>query len=116
MMAVELPEEKLSNFGVLSVENRGGESYLTDFVEKPAPGSAPSKLANISKYILSGAAREYVKAIEPDSKSGEYYLPEAVVAAAKDRTVLVHTITGEYLDAGNPASWLHANRVVAGDL
>ena len=113
MMSLELPDDQLAQYGVLSVNQRDGFNYLTDLVEKPKTGTAPSNLVNISKYILSGAMREYVKAVKQNSASSEYYITDAILAGAKEHPLVVHTVSGEFLDTGNPASWLHANQVAA---
>ncbi len=113
IMSLELPTDQLSQYGVMSIENRGAYQYLTDIIEKPAAGSAPTNLVNISKYILSGTLREYVKDVKPQPDSKEYYILDAILAGAKAHGVVVHTVSGEYLDTGNPANWLKANQVVA---
>ncbi len=113
IMSLELPTDQLAQYGVLSVENRGGLNYLTDLIEKPATGSAPTNLVNISKYILNGALRDYVKTVKPRTDTHESYITDAILAGSKQHPVVVHTVSGEYLDTGNPANWLKANQVVA---
>ncbi|MDB5178451.1 MAG: UTP-glucose-phosphate uridylyltransferase, UTP--glucose-phosphate uridylyltransferase [Patescibacteria group bacterium] len=113
MMALERPDAELSRYGVLSVETRQGSEYLQDFVEKPAPGEAPSNLINISKYILTPQMMDFVAKVKPDVKSGEYYITDAILAAAKQQAIAVHRASGKFLDAGNTAGWLEANLTVA---
>lgn len=113
LMALELPEDVLSRYGVLATKTEGGVDYLTDIVEKPAAGEAPSRLVNISKYILSGGQRELTRTITPREQVGETYITDAIVAALPSESMAVHRIKGRYLDTGSTASWLEANNTVA---
>jgi UTP--glucose-1-phosphate uridylyltransferase len=105
--------DQLYRYGVLSVAQRQGREYLSDLIEKPAPGHAPSHLVNVAKYIFTPAMLPYVHDVSPNPTSGEYYLTDAVAAAAQNHPVLVHHVQGQDLDAGNVASWLRANQIVA---
>jgi UTP--glucose-1-phosphate uridylyltransferase len=113
LMALTRPSAELSRYGVLSVERRGEYDYLQNLVEKPASGQAPSNLINISKYVLTPDMLGYINAVTPNPATGEYYLTDALLAAAHDHPVAVHRTAGEYLDSGSVASWLHANLTVA---
>lgn len=113
LMSLELPEDQLSKYGVLATREDGGVTYLTDIVEKPAAGQAPSRLINISKYILSGAQRASVTSVQPRAEVGESYITDAILSTLSEHPIAVHRITGTFLDTGNPASWLHANQVIA---
>jgi UTP--glucose-1-phosphate uridylyltransferase len=115
VMSLELPREELHHYGILAIKTEKGRDYLTDLIEKPERSTGPAALANISKYILNGPLREYVKTVTPRAESGEYYITDAIAAAAKTHAVVVHRASGVYLDTGNPTNWLHANQVVAGD-
>ena len=116
LMSLELPTVQLSQYGVLSIGNRAGFDYLTDLIEKPAAGSAPTNLVNISKYILNGNIREYVKAVKPRADNLESYITDAILDGSKQHPMVVHTVSGEYLDTGNPVNWLRANQTVAASL
>ncbi len=113
LMALERPDEELHRYGVLAVEKRQGQEYLNGLVEKPAEGEAPSNLINISKYILTPALLDYVKAVEPNAKSHEAYITDAIDAAAGSNAIAVHRAEGTYLDTGNVAGWLEANFIIA---
>jgi UTP--glucose-1-phosphate uridylyltransferase len=113
LMSLELPEAKLSKYGVLATQEDGGVSYLADIVEKPAAGQAPSRLVNISKYILSGAQRAAAGTVQPRAEVGESYITDAILSTIGEHPIAIHRISGTFLDTGNPASWLHANQVVA---
>ncbi len=113
LSGLERPDDELHRYGVLKERHLNGHAYLEDFVEKPAPGTAPSNLINISKYILSPTALNYLDNIEAQPGSGEYYLTDAILSCAKEHPVAVHRAGGKYLDVGSLAGWLEANMILA---
>lgn len=110
---IERPEDSLHKYGIAEVERRNGHTYLTNLVEKPESGTAPSNLANISKYIFTPEIFEIIAHQELDSKSGELYITDSILTLAKKQPVAIHTPTGEYLDCGSVETWLKANIFVA---
>lgn len=113
LITLERPASELFRYGVLKLRQVGEYQYLEDLVEKPTPSQAPSNLINISKYILTPTILTYIRHLKANPISQEFYLTDAVLAAAKAHPIVVHQATGEYLDTGNVANWLHANITVA---
>ncbi len=113
ILTLERPAEVLHKYGVLDVEARDGRRYLKRLVEKPAPGHAPSNLANVSRYVLTPKLLKYVLDVPKNEQLGEYLMTDAIEAAAKDNDIVVQTVKGTWLDCGNVSNWLHANLVVA---
>ncbi len=113
IMGLEHPVSDLHRWGVLATKQEGDQELLTGLVEKPDPGQAPSNLINISKYILTPGVLSYVDGVEPNPQSGEYYLTDAIHAAAQAHSILVHRATGQLLDAGSVNGWLKANLAIA---
>jgi UTP--glucose-1-phosphate uridylyltransferase len=110
---VEQPEEILHKYGVAEVIEKNGFKYLKSLVEKPDPGTAPSNLANISKYILNPRVFEIIDQQKVDQKSGELYITDTVSKLAQEEDVVVYTPRGTYLDCGYPLGWLKANLTMA---
>jgi UTP--glucose-1-phosphate uridylyltransferase len=110
---IEKQESELHRYGIAKVKKDKDVWVLTNLVEKPAPGSAPSNLANISKYIFTPEIFKIIDKQELNPQSGELYVTDSILTMAKSKRVLVHIAQGEYLDGGNPASWLKANLTVA---
>jgi UTP--glucose-1-phosphate uridylyltransferase len=110
---VERPTELLHKYGVAVIEVQNGIRYLKDLVEKPAPGTAPSNLANISKYVLTPQVFELLKDQPLNPQSGELYITDTVLNMAKQTAIAIHVPDGEYLDGGYPLGWLRANLMVA---
>jgi UTP--glucose-1-phosphate uridylyltransferase len=114
IMSLELPANQLSSYGVLTTKASGASTVLTRISEKPMETSSGPGLVNISKYILGSQLLGYVRRVTPDESHHESLLTDAVNAAAVDHEIVVHTISGQYLDTGSPKNWLRANNVVAG--
>ena len=52
VLLFQAPEEELDRFGIAKIEKNNGADFITEFVEKPEKGTAPSNLANAGYYIL----------------------------------------------------------------
>ncbi|MBU0512834.1 MAG: UTP--glucose-1-phosphate uridylyltransferase [Chloroflexi bacterium] len=83
IVAVEkVPPEEAFRYGIVStaggVEPPPGEPVaMTDIVEKPTSGSAPSTLAVAARYVFSPAIFEALERTLPDKK-GEIQLSDAI--------------------------------------
>lgn len=90
-----------SAFGVAALD---GER-ITQFVEKPAPGTAPSNLINGGTYVLEASVLDRV----PDGKRCSIEREVFPALAAEGR--LYGFATSDYwLDTGRPDTYLLANR------
>lgn len=107
------PDDMLSKYGIATTEERGSHTFLKNIVEKPAPGTAPSNLANISKYIFTPAVFEVIENQAANEQSGELYITDTITELAQRGDVVIYTPNGEYLDGGNLLGWLKANLNVA---
>ncbi len=106
--------ESLHKYGIaaLRTDTNNGCQYLLRLVEKPQPGTAPSTLANISKYIFTQKVFSVIENQQPDPESNELYITDTITTLAQQDQVVIHTPTGEYLDGGDPIGWLRANLIV----
>jgi UTP--glucose-1-phosphate uridylyltransferase len=110
---IERPEAELYRYGVAEMQNNNGFNYLKTFVEKPAPGTAPSNLANVSKYVLTPKIFPLIDQQQPDPKTGEYYITDIVLQQAQQGKIVVKNGEGYFLNSGDPQTWLKANLLVA---
>lgn len=110
---IQKPEHELHRYGIAQVEKRDNLTYLKSIVEKPAPGTAPSNLTNISKYIFTPEIFEIIENQQPNPESGELYITDSAQQLAQRSQVLVHTPISKWLDGGNLNGWLKANLTVA---
>ncbi len=112
---VSMPENKLSQYGVMRTRSHGSDQthkWLEEIVEKPALGQAPSSLVNVSKYIFSQSIFQALdrQKIHPVLK--EWLITDTLSILARDQNVVIHQPKGVYLDGGNIGGWLRANLLV----
>lgn len=107
------PDEELHKYGVAEVREENGFTYLTNLVEKPEPGTAPSNLTNISKYVFTPEIFDIIDQQKPNDSNGEYYITDSATILAQNNNVCIYKPGGRYLDGGTLSGWLKANVVVA---
>lgn len=114
MLGVEVPQEEVSRYGVLSVDAAGN---LTGIVEKPSVEAAPSNLISPGYYVFSPRlvqlTLDYVHHNDFAPGEREYLVPDPI-AEYLAAGGLVRTVPAEgtYLDGGTLEGWLRANQVV----
>src|SRR5947209_6711628 len=65
------PRAEISRYGVVATNgSRGRIHEVTDMVEKPEPGTEPSDLAILGRYVLTPAAFAELYRVEPGSGRG----------------------------------------------
>jgi len=113
-LGVNIPLEEVSRYGVIEMSD---DKHFVRIIEKPNVEDAPSTLINISKYVLGKDIIDMAVKFVDTEKDGEYYITDVIneYVNGGGRVKVVEAV-GEYLDGGNPVAWLHANRVVMGDI
>ena len=107
--AMEVPDEVVSKYGIMTTNKVSNDILLTDIVEKPKEGEAKSNLANISKFIFKPSIYQYLEQQKIDELHGELLITDTIVMLAKEKPVLIYIPTGKYYDCGYPEGWLQAN-------
>ncbi len=112
VIAVErVPESEVSNYGIVAVEPApefGARVHrITDLVEKPSRGEAPSNLAIIGRYILTPDIFPALEATASD-KTGEIQLTNGLRRLLRDRPIYACEIDGVRHDTGNKLGFLKA--------
>ncbi|MEM1236568.1 MAG: UTP--glucose-1-phosphate uridylyltransferase GalU [Pseudomonadota bacterium] len=107
--AMEVPEEKTSSYGVLNVKDDMGHIVSTHgLVEKPAPGTAPSNLAVIGRYILNPSVMNHLNQMK-EGAGGEIQLTDAIAQELEEgREVYGLRFRGQRFDCGSKAGFLQA--------
>jgi len=107
--AMEVPADKASSYGVLDIaEDMGALVSVKGMVEKPAPGTAPSNLAVIGRYILSPQILKNLNN-RTAGAGGEIQLTDAIakeIGGAEG--VFGFRFNGERYDCGSKAGFLQA--------
>ena len=103
----ELPADKVPAYGVVAVEKIANHLYkIKKIVEKPEPGSSPSNLVIVGKYILTPEVFQYLKKATP-SKKGEVILAEVFDKMLSDGKIIYGCeLKGEWLECGDKSKWL----------
>jgi UTP--glucose-1-phosphate uridylyltransferase len=107
--AMEVPDDKTSSYGILDVDQDMGSIVSTKgMVEKPAPGTAPSNLAVIGRYILTPTVLTKLNRKQTGA-GGEIQLTDAIDAARDDgENVFGFRFQGQRFDCGSKAGFLQA--------
>ncbi|MFP4563193.1 MAG: UTP--glucose-1-phosphate uridylyltransferase [Spirochaetia bacterium] len=109
VMATIHDPPNLERYGVIALAEDA--RHVTDIVEKPAPGTEPSREASIGRYLYTPdifpCLREGWKA-HTAAGSGEYYHTYALKKLMDKNRVIFHRTEGERLDTGAPEGYLKA--------
>jgi UTP--glucose-1-phosphate uridylyltransferase len=110
---MEVPSGQEHLYGVVAGEARPeGWLRVTDMVEKPAPGTAPSRLAIVGRYVLPAEIWPILAATKP-GKGGEIQLTDGLLALARAQGFVAATLDGIRHDAGDRLGYLRANLAYA---
>jgi UTP--glucose-1-phosphate uridylyltransferase len=109
----QVPRERISSYGVIAGEQVGDRVYkVTDMVEKPEPGTEPSDLAVVGRYILDPRVFEILETTTPGA-GGEIQLTDALRAGLLDIPCHAVVFEGDRYDCGNKLGFLEATVAVA---
>ncbi|HSX29038.1 MAG TPA: sugar phosphate nucleotidyltransferase [Candidatus Saccharimonadales bacterium] len=101
MLAVPVPEELVSRYGIVATRQQDGHELYDHIVEHPKPGEAPSNLNNAGCFLLhTDIFRHVERSMKEESDHKEKWLIDTInwwVEAGND-TVVVR-MKGEYLTA-----------------
>ncbi len=111
---MEVPEGQEHKYGIVAGEvDERGYMKVSEMVEKPAPGTAPSRMAIIGRYVLPP---EIWPALENTERGhgGEIQLTDAMRTLVTDGPGLYAIpMKGKRYDAGDKLGFLHANLAFA---
>ena len=96
-----IPREQVGRYGV-----------ITDMIEKPSPGSEPSDLAMLGRYVILPAVMEELGQTEPGAGK-EIQLTDAIKRTIGRHRVVALEFEGDYYDTGTVAGYLRANLTMA---
>ncbi|CCH48074.1 UTP--glucose-1-phosphate uridylyltransferase GalU [Pseudodesulfovibrio piezophilus] len=106
---IEVPQEKVSKYGVINGEEIGNDRYrVTQLVEKPSPEEAPSNLAIIGRYVLLPEIFDILEG-QKAGVGGEIQLTDALQGLADQDKLLAVKLGGQRFDAGDWVEYLTAN-------
>lgn len=104
----EVPEADLEQYGVIDGQPVGERTFrVTDMIEKPAPGQAPSQLAIIGRYILTPDVFDILEATEP-GRNNEIQITDALLQQARRGAVVAYRFAGQHFDCGSVQGFVKA--------
>ena len=110
---MEVNGPKISEYGVLIPGN--DLDQVQGLVEKPLETEAPSNLASIGRYILTGDIFDILRKMQPGS-GGEIQLADAINILAKSGNVSAKRFEGLRFDCGSVTGYLDAILHVSNDM
>jgi UTP--glucose-1-phosphate uridylyltransferase len=114
MICAEIvPDDQTHRYGIITPGTQDGAlTEVKGLVEKPAPGTAPSNLSVIGRYILQP---EVMRVLEGQQKGagGEIQLTDAMARMIGDQPFHGVTFAGTRYDCGDKAGFIQANLAVA---
>ena len=104
------PRSSITNrYGIIQGEEyMSGVYRVRNLVEKPALGTAPSRLAIVGRYVLVPEIFKYLEKLEP-GVGGELQLTDALQGLANENRLLAVKLRGQRFDAGDWVEYLTAN-------
>jgi UTP--glucose-1-phosphate uridylyltransferase len=104
----DVPREQTGSYGIVATESfidRHG--VISAIVEKPKPEVAPSNLAVVGRYVLSGRIFELLEKTRPGA-GGEIQLTDAIAALLKEEKTLAYRFAGRRFDCGSRIGLIEA--------
>ncbi|MCB1476532.1 MAG: UTP--glucose-1-phosphate uridylyltransferase GalU [Rhodobiaceae bacterium] len=111
MIAVEeVAEDQTHQYGVVGIgEERAERTFsLTQMVEKPAKGTAPSNLIITGRYILQPEIFDLLENQAPGA-GGEIQITDAMITLNSQQPFYAYRFLGRTFDCGSKSGFLAAN-------
>lgn len=112
---LEVPADHTHRYGIVAPGATDGDvTEVTGFVEKPKPGTAPSRLAAIGRYVLQPEVMAILDRQETGA-GGEIQLTDALAQLIGNQPFHARTYRGARYDCGDKAGFVQANLALAVD-
>jgi UTP--glucose-1-phosphate uridylyltransferase len=112
IMVEQVPQEDVSKYGVVDLEGlelkQGESGKIHDMVEKPDLEDAPSDLAVVGRYVLSGKIWDLLE-FTPPGAGDEVQLTDAISSLMKIEQVDAYYMKGGSHDCGSKLGYMTAN-------
>ena len=110
---MEVPEKDVEKYGIIAgTKTSDGWWSVTDVVEKPKVGKAPSRYALPGRYVMIPEVFDYLKKVKPGT-SGEIQLTDGLVMLAQNQGLLAQTFEGIRYDTGDRIGYIDATLAFA---
>jgi UTP--glucose-1-phosphate uridylyltransferase len=104
-----VPDDQVKNYGVVSIGDGDGHVFpINGMVEKPKPGTEPSNLTILGRYILQPEIFDLLSGQERGA-GGEIQITDAMLALLKRQPFYALKYEGKTFDCGSKVGFLTAN-------
>jgi UTP--glucose-1-phosphate uridylyltransferase len=104
----DVPRAHTRQYGIVSSSSyRPDLELVSGIVEKPQPDDAPSTLAVVGRYVLSGSIFGYLENLGQGA-GGEIQLTDGIAALMQNERVLAYRYAGQRYDCGSKLGYLKA--------
>ncbi len=107
---MHVPAAEIGSWGIVEVDDdpAGGRiSRIRRMVEKPKPGTTPSTLAVVGRYILSPRIFHHLRTM-PAGAGGEIQLTDGIAHLLAEEKVVAYAFEGRRYDCGSKLGYLEA--------
>lgn len=112
IMVEQVPQEDVSKYGIVDLEGLqlepGTSGKIHQMVEKPALEDAPSDLAVVGRYVLSGKIWDLLE-FTPPGAGGEIQLTDSIASLMSLEQVDAYYMVGKSHDCGSKLGYMKAN-------
>ncbi|MBB6176104.1 UTP--glucose-1-phosphate uridylyltransferase [Anoxybacillus tengchongensis] len=102
----QVADDETHRYGIIDPIDKKGRRYqVRQFVEKPAPGTAPSNLAIMGRYILTPEIFMFLEKQETGA-GGEIQLTDAIQKLNEIQRVFAYEFEGKRYDVGEKLGFI----------
>lgn len=102
----KVPEEVTHRYGIIEPDFQQDRLYrVNNFVEKPAPGTAPSNLAIMGRYVFTPKIFKYLD-LQEKGVGGEIQLTDAIQKLNQSERVYAYNFEGNRYDVGERLGYI----------
>ena len=101
--------EQVDSYGMAEVDGGNDQrtSRIVRLVEKPKPGTTPSRLGVVGRYVLTPRLFHQLRTMPPGA-GGEIQLTDGIARLMQEERVLAYRFEGHRYDCGNKLGYLEA--------
>jgi UTP--glucose-1-phosphate uridylyltransferase len=99
---------EVGSYGVVETDPMSGRAApIRRMVEKPKPGTTPSTLAVVGRYVLTPRLLHHLRTMPPGA-GGEIQLTDGIARLLEEERVLAYEFEGRRYDCGSKLGYLEA--------
>jgi UTP--glucose-1-phosphate uridylyltransferase len=105
---MEVAADDVGSWGIVETGlARGRAAPISRIVEKPKPGTTPSTLAVVGRYVLTPSIFRHLRMMRPGA-GGEIQLTDGIARLLEEESVIAYRFDGRRYDCGRKLGYLEA--------